>query len=182
MKIWIIKKSSLKLLLCSTIVFIIFMVLILPLVASFVDNAIGDFPSPDQSFFYTENDLYQMASDYGESGRETYIRLRFTFDLVFPIAYTFFMLSTIAFYLKNSANKQGEFLIYIPILAFVFDILENISASAVMALYPTKFPVIASATPIFSLFKWVFVNTGLVLALLALLLIIIRTLKKPQDR
>jgi hypothetical protein len=39
--------------------------------------------TPDTSFFYTPAELTRMAESYGSSGRQAYIRARFTFDLVF---------------------------------------------------------------------------------------------------
>ena len=50
----------------ALIVFIAFMVFVLPGQASQADEAANDAGTPDLSFIYTANELYGMAELYGE--------------------------------------------------------------------------------------------------------------------
>lgn len=43
-----------------------------------------------------------MAEAYGESGRQAYIRARFTFDLVWPLVYTLFLATAISWVLGRA--------------------------------------------------------------------------------
>ena len=52
--------------------------------------------TPDLSLYYSPNELYRMADAYGVSGRAEYIRVRFTFDLIWPLIYTFTLVTVIS--------------------------------------------------------------------------------------
>ena len=68
-------------------------------------QAIG--PSPDQSFFYSTGDLYRMADAFGAAGRAAYVRARWTFDVVWPLVYTFFLATAIS-WLGKRAFSGGK--------------------------------------------------------------------------
>ena len=42
---------------------------------------------------YSTSDLYEMAQSYGADGRGLYVKARFTFDLVWPLVYTLFLVT-----------------------------------------------------------------------------------------
>lgn len=75
----------------ASVVFLLFLSFVLPQIASYSSEAIGQSESPDQSFLYSGSQLYDLAESYGEGGRKTYILLRWTFDLVWPVVYTLFL-------------------------------------------------------------------------------------------
>ena len=78
------------------VIFLLFTALVLPKgssQAALETNASG---SPDLSLFYSVDKLYQMADAYGETGRDAYIRARFTFDLIWPLVYTLFLATAIS--------------------------------------------------------------------------------------
>ena len=126
------------------------MIFVLPAASSYSEEMSGSTSSPDMSFFYSADDIYDMAQSYGIDGRKSYIFMRFTFDLVWPIVYLAFMLSVLVSLLKGiSDNPKLKNLIYVPLLGAVFDYLENISAAITIARFPLKTPVIAELTPIF---------------------------------
>ena len=57
-----------------------------------------------------------------------------------------------------------------PVLAVLFDLLENISAALVIGRFPVETPVIATLAPAFTLIKWVFVGGSFALLFLAAVL------------
>lgn len=138
-----------------TLGFVLFLALVLPRVSAYTTKTIGDFPSPDSSFFYSANDLYSMAENYGESGRETYVFLRWTFDVIWPFVYTIFL---VAWTLKLSHLIKGSkwilSLYWLPIIAMILDFFENTGATIVMVRYPETSGIIASLTPIATILKW----------------------------
>lgn len=75
--------------LLGLLIFVLFMIFVLPQQSQKAEAYSGG-TSPDTSYFYSAADLYQMAEAYGADGRAAYIYARFTFDLVFPLAYLFF--------------------------------------------------------------------------------------------
>ena len=77
----IIRKSTLLVTVSALVLFIVFMVTVLPSQSENAREQSGE-SSPDMSFFFTVDELYEIAESYGEAGRDAYVKARFTFDLV----------------------------------------------------------------------------------------------------
>jgi hypothetical protein len=158
--------------LLGLLIFSVFVAFVLPQQAERAEAVSQGSGSPDMSYFYSRADLYDMAETYGAEGRAAYIRARFTFDLVFPLTYLFFLATSISWVMLRAApdaNSRWRFLNLFPVFGALFDYLENISASVVMLNYPQHTPILDSLTPVFSLVKWFFVNGSFVVLALALL-------------
>lgn len=153
-----------------SIIFVLFLMFVLPAVANFTTATIGVSESPDTGLFYTYERFYNILDSYGQNGRNLYILLRWTFDLVWPLAYGAFLLSSIG-YLEKQLDKKQKFVL-LPIIAVMFDYLENILATIHMAIYPTKIISLVYVLQFFSLIKW----ASLSLAFLILLLLLGRLL------
>jgi hypothetical protein len=143
----------------AVVIFMLFMVLVLPRQAASAEAAAGGVGSPDTSFLYSTDDLYRFADAYGEQGRKAYVRARFTFDVIFPLVYGFFLTVTVSWVFARSF-RPGVWrrLNVVPLLGVLFDLLENASTSLVMLRYPQPTQVIDKLAPAFSLVKWVFVG------------------------
>lgn len=155
--------------LLGVLVFALFMILVLPQQARKAE-VYSNGVTPDTSYIYSANDLYQMAERYGAEGRVAYIRARFTFDLIFPLVYLFFLATTISWLLVNglSEGSRWRLLNLFPPAGAMFDYLENISTSLVMARYPVPTPGVDLLAPVFTLVKWFFVNGSFVVLAAAL--------------
>jgi len=159
--------------LLGLIIFAVFVAFILPQQAERAESISQGAGSPDMSYFYSSTDLYNMAETYGAEGRAAYIRARFTFDLIFPLTYLFFLATSISWVMLRAvpdANSRWRSLNLFPVFGALFDYLENISASVVMLNYPQHTPIVDSLTPVFSLVKWFFVNGSFVILVPALLI------------
>jgi hypothetical protein len=158
--------------LLGLLIFAVFVAFVLPQQAERAEAVAQGAGSPDMSYFYSRADLYDMAETYGVEGRAAYVRARFTFDLVFPLTYLFFLATSISWVMLRAApeaNSRWRLLNLFPVFGALFDYLENISASVVMLNYPQHTPILDSLTPVFSLVKWFFVNGSFVVLALALL-------------
>jgi len=144
----------------ASAVFLSFLVFFLPRQAARSTAGTENLPSPDTSLLYSGEELYRLAGDYGEEGRKEYIQDRFTFDLIFPLAYGFFLTLWISLALKRIHPRLAglRLLNLFPPAGLAFDYLENISASAVMAAYPDRIPFFQATAPVFTLIKWIFVS------------------------
>jgi hypothetical protein len=162
--------SSGRAALAGLAVFVLFMIFVLPAQSRNAEAYSGG-TSPDTSYFYSADDLYCMAEAYGAEGRAAYIRARFTFDLVFPLVYGFFLTATIGWSLARAAseNSRWRLLNLFPLAGALFDYLENVSTALVMGRYPDPTPVVASLAPLFTALKWFFVNGSFVILVAALL-------------
>jgi hypothetical protein len=170
---WINKISSGWVALICLAIFLLFSALILPNQAEAADVYSGDIGSPDMSFYYSANDLYQFADAYGKQGRSDYVRARLTFDVVFPLVYLAFLTTAIA-WATQKTGKEGRFLQrlnLLPVFGLLFDYLENGATSIVMARYPETTPLLPTLAGIFTIIKWILIGGSF--AILALVLVLI---------
>ena len=157
---WIHRLSTGRVALAALVIFVLFTTLVLPgqTARSATENRSAR--SPDMSFFYTAQDLYQAAREYGPAGRAAYIQARFTFDLAWPLVYLFFLSTGISWLFRRACPPGSLWLRanLAPVLGWLFDYLENIATSLVMARYPDPTPVLDQLAPVFTLVKWLFVG------------------------
>jgi hypothetical protein len=153
--------------LAALIVFLLFTALVLPRQSRSAEAVSGGAGSPDTSIFYTAGDLYRMAEAYGPEGRAAYVWARFTFDVIFPLVYTLFLVTAISWLFARAfpPDSRWQRANLVPLLAALFDLLENVSTSLVMARYPAQTPAAAVLAPIFTAAKWLFVTGSFVLLL-----------------
>jgi len=152
--------SKTSITLAALVIFLIFSVVVLPGQSAAAAVYSVSSGSPDLSLFYSPNDLYQMAELYSSAGRDSYVRARFSFDLVFPIIYTLFLATAISRVLSTITPETSpwQVLNLAPILGMLFDFLEDITASIVISRYPALSPISANLAPVFTFLKWTFVG------------------------
>jgi hypothetical protein len=167
---WIQNISKGWVVLFALAIFVLFTVLVLPKQASSAELSTGNERSPDMSFYYTGDDLYQLAQAYGEEGRAAYIQARFTFDLIWPLVYMVFLTTVISWLFRKEFASESILQLsnLVPLLGMIFDYLENIATSVVMARYPAQTMVIAAFAPIFTMIKWMLVGGSLLLLLVGI--------------
>lgn len=162
--------------LITLVTFIVFVIFVLPN-ESQKSEALGLISGPDTSFFYTANKLYQIADSYGIIGRQFYIRQRFTFDIIWPIVYgAFLYFNSIYFYKKHHFSKN-TYMLYLPIVAVVFDYLENIMTSIVMYRYPNQTIIIDHMAGFMTSLKWITLSASFVVLLYLILIYTVNKLK-----
>lgn len=177
---WLYQVSTGWVALIGLVIFLLFTALVLPGQSAQAEMVSGEVGSPDMSFFYSPQELYEMAEAYGEQGRADYIRARFTFDLIWPLVYGLFLCSAISWVFARgfSPDSRWRWANLTPILGMLFDYLENISTSLVMWRYPDATPLIAWLAPLFTAVKWAFVSGSFVLLLLGVVIIIWRAIRR----
>jgi hypothetical protein len=154
----------------ALVIFLLFTALVLPDQSSKASPEVRMAGSPDMSFFYKANDLYRMAEAYGQAGREAYIRVRFSFDLIWPLVYTVFLCTCISWVYGKAFNAGSPWqrMNLVPLFAILFDYLENISTSLVMLQFPNRLPLIAMLAPVFTMGKWILVTGSILLLVVGL--------------
>jgi hypothetical protein len=166
---WLHRVSTGKITLAALVIFLLFTALVLPGQAADADEVAGGAETPDLSLYYTADDLYQMAQAYGEEGRAAYIRARFTFDVVWPLVYTFFLVTALS-WLSDRVLPTGsvwQLANLAPILAASLDFLENLATSLIMWRFPMQTPVVDILAGPFTALKWLFVSGSFVLLVAA---------------
>ena len=174
------KLTNKKTLLLSIIVFILFMSIVLPVVSEYTASELGS-SSPDTSILLSKEELYDIAEEYGESGRNTYITLRFTFDIIWPVVYFMFLAIVTNYFIKEQKSKFKLFALSLPLMAIIFDYAENIFASIYMLRYPLETNMLVSILPYVSLIKWLFVSLSFLLMMYVVIRYIFIKQKKDAD-
>jgi hypothetical protein len=164
---WLERFSEGWVVLIALVTFLLFTALVLPRQASEAERSAGGAGSPDMSFSYSAQDLYRMAEAYGEQGRTAYVRARFTFDLIWPLVYTFFLATAISWLFRGASTALLHRLNLVPVLGALFDYLENISTSLVMLRYPQPTAFVDQLAPILTLVKWILVYSSFVVLLVS---------------
>jgi hypothetical protein len=151
--------------LAALVIFMAFTALVLPSQAASADE-LGE-GTPDLSLYYSPADLYRFAESYGEQGRRAYVRARFTFDLIWPLVYTFFLATATSWLFARAFRPENPWRLanLVPLAAMLFDFLENLSTSLIMLRYPARTPVIDALAPLFTLVKWLLVGGSFVILL-----------------
>lgn len=157
MKAFTLKNAGLALL--GTGLFVFFLVAVLPQEAA-KGTALGLVDSIDSAFFYSPARLYAIAEAYGEQGRAFYIQQRFSFDVIWPLVYGFFVFSWLNLWLRSQ-----RWVLIFSWLPVGLDFLENISAAFVLSRFPVRVDGVAMMASAFTLLKWVTLYSALVLVM-----------------
>ena len=165
----------------SAIVFAAFLVLVLPAEAERTLAATGTSETPDTSYLYTAADLERLAAEYGEEGREHYVRSRYTFDIAWPLAYgAFLQISVLLASRRTVLGRLPTPVVFLPSIAVGFDLLENTSAAIVMARYPEPTPLLPHAAPVFTFLKWNTLTAAFILAAVGAVAGLATSLGRPR--
>jgi len=164
---WLRRVSTGWVALAALLVFLLFTALVLPQQATKAERETGSADSPDTSLFYAPSDLYQMAESYGEQGRQAYVRARFTFDLVWPLVYTLFLVTAISWVFGKAfaPDSRWQRANLVPLLGALFDYLENLSTALVMLRYPAQTAGVDLLAPVFTALKWGLLGASFLLLL-----------------
>jgi hypothetical protein len=157
---WLRRISTTWVALSGLAIFLLFSALVLPAQSATSEAYSEGVGSPDTSLLYSRDDLYDTAEAYGEEGRAAYVRARFTFDVIWPLVYAFFLTTAISWVFSRAfaAHSRWQWANLAPLLAALLDTLENVSASVVMLRYPDRTAVLDTLAPAFTLLKWIFVG------------------------
>ncbi len=176
---WLIRSSKGWLVIFSIIVFLLFMAFVLPSQSAKAEQYAQGSGSPDTSFYYSPEQLFTMAEVYGAEGRQAYVQARFSFDLVFPMVYGLFLVTTISWLVGNGVDLASRWrnLTLVPILGVIFDLLENTFTSLVMLGYPGRRLIAAQLASVFTLLKWIFVYGSFFVLVIVLIIWVYKKFK-----
>jgi hypothetical protein len=106
----------------------------------------------DVRSFYTPSDVQQLMQALGPQGRNLYAITEVTLDLLFPFVYGG-LLALLLVRLYDCRTARS--LVVIPVIAIVFDLLENLSAFTLSLTYSGQPSPLAWAGAAFTLIKYV---------------------------
>jgi hypothetical protein len=165
-------KSSFWVFLITLALFVMFMFVVLPSESSRSDEVLGSAPSPDTSFYYSKDDLYQIAEEYGQKGRLYYLDSRISFDIIWPLVYTFFLINAISWLLDKTILEGSKLrlLNLTPLAGILLDYLENATNMVVMFRFPQPTDILANLAGVITSLKWVFVGGSFLILIFGVVL------------
>lgn len=178
------KKPAPWILPLATAVFLFFLFVVLPREAARLSAATGGVSAPDTRFFYGADVLARTAEAFGSAGRSYYIRSRWTFDVVWPLAYGFFLSAALTALLRGVSLKgMGRRLHLLPWMAVLLDFLENALISLAFWRHPAILPGVGTLAGMATALKWLCIVVAFALLLLLGMQRLIRLLagKRPGD-
>jgi len=149
---------------------IIFNAVILPGQQAKIEAGSGGTEPIDLQIFYTPEKVYGMIASYSDEVRASYRLFELTGDIVYPIVYTLFFSLFITWLFQRgfSSNSKMQALNVVPFGGWLFDLLENLGIVAMLSVYPSTPAGMAWVSAIFTLIKWLFAGTTIVLILIGL--------------
>lgn len=157
-----------------------FNAVVLPAQQAKIEAASGGVGPIDLQFFYTPQKVYSMIAAYGDAMRADYRIFELTGDILYPIVYTLFfaLLVTWLFQRGFAANSPMQKWNVVPLGAWLFDLLENLSIVAMLSVYPSTPAALAWVAAIFTAIKWLFAGATIVLILMGLVMALKNGFKK----
>ncbi|WP_433944193.1 hypothetical protein [Paenibacillus sp. SN-8-1] len=127
---------------------------------------------PDTLFYYDSHRLYDALISLGVPGREAYRAFLLTFDAVFPVLYSSALALSIWVLLRLAAPRSTYTakLYFLPLLAGLFDYMENMSMLMILHYYPEHLVTWPTIAGCLTLAKWLisFISV-MILAIAAIL-------------
>ena len=156
----------------SVVVFGLFTALVLPAQAEAGAFYTVHYAAPDTSVWYSPDELYAAAQAWGEDGRAAYVHARVTFDVIWPLVYGTFLVTTLAWVWARGtvSGSRWRGVSLVPLVAVALDYAENICTATVMARYPARTPVLAELAPFFTAGKWLSVSVSFMLLALGVII------------
>ncbi len=180
---WLIRYSKPIVVFTTLAIFAIFLILVLPAQPKIGVTEDFDPGYPDLAFWYSPEHLYGIAEAYGPEGRMAYVRMRYRFDIIWPLVYVGFLTTSLSWVFgKLSAGSKISRINLLPICAGLFDYLENLFASVVMLRYPSLSPGIDILAPVMTMLKWSLLSMSFLGLLGGLAVLSIKVIRKQIDR
>jgi hypothetical protein len=118
-------------------------------------------------------ETYARLEAMGEGGRELYLRLIVTVDIVFPLAVLLFLV-TLARFAAQRMGMMGvarRVLLALPLVYFGLDLLENSAAVAMLARFPERLDWLGAAIGYLTTGKRLFMALAFIVPNVLLLLL-----------
>ena len=102
---------------------------------------------------YTRQEVHDLFHNIGPNGREVYMVTALTLDVLFPLTFGLLMVFIVV---RNYPAKVGRWLLLLPILVVLFDLLENFTIAHLAWHYkPDELAPLADVASFFTMTKWV---------------------------
>lgn len=157
---------------------------IMPVAAGILALAANNSVLPlDLMFFFTPGEAFDMIEKYGPAGRDLYLKILLTVDILYPIVYTLFLGLFLSWLFQRGFHPESimQRLNVMPVGALLFDLLENIAIVTMLSMYPSIPDILAWLTMIFGSLKWLFAFASIALIFVGLIRAAMNGFRRQSD-
>ena len=168
----------------AAVLFALFTAVVLPAQADAGAFYTVRYAAPDTSLWYSPDDLYAAAEAWGPDGRAAYVYARVTFDVIWPMVYGAFLVTTLAWVWARGTGPGSRWrrVALLPVVAVALDYAENICTATVMARYPARTPVLAELAPFFTAGKWLALSASFMLLAIGVIVAVVARFRRRRSR
>lgn len=114
------------------------------------------FPTLDTLPSYTPEEAYQHLESYGSQGRQDYLFVELSLDLIYPLATALFFSLLIIYSFRRGFPQHAwtRWLALIPLAELAVDYLENACVVTMLLSYPARMQAVAAASNAFTVMKF----------------------------
>ena len=155
---------------------------ILPLAGARLQAFSGGVGTLDVRLAYSPAQAYAALAAYGSAGRQFYLLIELTADVVYPIIYSFFFSLAILFFWQRGGGRWPILarLALLPFAGLLADYLENAGLITLLLNFPAQLPTLALLTSLFTSIKWFLAGLSLLALLLSVASAMLARLQKPN--
>ncbi len=134
-----------------------------------------------QLWGYTPEYIHTLFAALGSEGRSFYLTTQLPIDIVYPFLFGISNSALLLYLFKKLEFKQYRFVCFLPLIAALFDYLENMSIAHMLFYYPDFSDAFAIFANIFTLGK-VFISTCFYGILMYFIVVLIKRKFKPLHK
>ena len=131
----------------------------------------------DASNYYTSSVFYENIEKLGVEGRKTYLLIHIFDYFYIGFSYTFFVFLIYMLIRNFKGYASLKFLLVPPLLAGIFDLLENIGIDLSIVIWPRKLKVISNLSGYFTTLKMKMVYLTFIIILITSFSFVLKKLK-----
>lgn len=128
---------------------------------------------------YTPAEAYASLSAYGAEGRQFYLLVELTVDLLYPVVYAFVFSLTILYCLRE-VLPAGHILFraaLLPWVGMLADFVENAGIAWMLLNFPSQLDSVAVFTSTVTLIKWLFTFSAMAATAAALIALVVQRIR-----
>lgn len=138
-----------------------------PYYQSQIDKLAGEpLTALDLRMQYSPEEVKDLMAQMGEEGRAINRFISGRIDMIYPLIYGLFLILLLVRLSSTLKYRRGPWLLLVPILAMLFDYLENIQVLRMLRQYPDISKELVAFSSLMSSLKWLFVLAALLLVVI----------------
>lgn len=157
-------------------VFIVLNAGILPATAARIEGYSGGVGPLDLLAAYTPAAAYTALAAYGSAGREFYLLVELTIDLLYALVYGLFFALAIVYCLREVLPVEHVLrrAALLPLVGMLADIVENAGIAWLLLNYPKRLDSLAAFTGTVTAVKWIFAFSAMAATAAALVALVVQ--------